>query len=69
MKSRHSQRPFRTKKRTLDLAVAVFVHFISIVLRTKLLSYDINAFWCVRLPSRDAESMLNVATFLKTVIP
>ena len=32
----------------------------------KLLSHDLNAFWCVRLPSRDAKSMLNVATILKT---
>ena len=25
-------------------------------------------FWCVQLPSRDAKSMLNVATFLKTAV-
>ena len=41
----HSQRLFRTKKRTLDLAVEVFCP-ISIILRTKLLLHDINAFWC-----------------------
>ena len=68
MKSRHSQRLFRTKKRTFDLAVAVFVRSISIVLHMKLLSHDLNAIWCVRLPSRDAKSMLNVATFLKTAV-
>ena len=45
-----------------------FVRSISIVLCTKLLSHDLNAFWCVRLPSRDAKSMLNVATFLKTAV-
>ena len=45
-----------------------FVRSVSIGLRTKLLSHDLNAFWCVRLPSRDAKSMLNVATFLKTVV-
>ena len=39
-----------------------------IVLSTKLLSHDLNAFWCVRLPSRDAKSMLNVATFFKTAV-
>ena len=44
------------------------MHSISIVLRTKLLSHDLNAFWCVRLPSRDTKSMLNVATFLKTAV-
>ena len=65
MKSRHSQRLSRTKKRTFDLAVKDFVPSVSIVLRTKLLSHDLNAFWCVRLPSRDAKSMLNVATSLK----
>ena len=55
MKSRQRQRPFRTKKRTFDLAVARFLRSISIVLRTKLLSRDLNAFWCARLPSRNAE--------------
>ena len=44
MKSRHSQRLFRTKKRSFDLAVEVFYRSISIVLRTKLLSHDLNAF-------------------------
>ena len=68
MKSRHSQRIFRTKKRTFDLTVEVFVCSKSIVLRTKLLSYDLTAFWCVLLPSRDAKSMLNVSTFLKTAV-
>ena len=68
MKSRHSQRLSRTKNRTFDLAVEVFVRSISIVLLTKLLSHDLNAFWCVRLSSRDAKSMLNVATFLKTAV-
>ena len=68
MKSRHSQRLLRTKKCTFDLAIEVFVRSISIVLRTKLLSHDINVIWCVRLPSRDARSMLNVATFLKTAV-
>ena len=61
MKSRHSQRLSRTKKRTFDLAVDVFVRSVSIILRTKLLSHDLNAFWCVQLPSRDAKSILNVA--------
>ena len=62
MKLRHSQRLSRTKKRTFDLAIEVFlsVLFLWNVLRTKLLSHDLNAFWCVRLPSRDAKSMLNV---------
>ena len=41
-----------------------FIRSISIVLRTKFLSHDLNAFWCVPLPSRDAKTMLNVATFL-----
>ena len=69
MKSRHSQRLFKTKKRRFDLAVEVFCPFFSIVLRSKLLSHDLNAtWWCVRLPSRDAKSMLNVATFLKTAV-
>ena len=35
-----------------------FICSISIVLRTKLLSHDLNAFFCVGLPSRDAKSML-----------
>ena len=69
MQSRHSQRRFQTKKLTFGLAVAVFVRSISTVLRTKLLSHDLNAFWCVRLPSHDAKSMLNVTTFLKTAVP
>ena len=69
MNSRHSQRLSGTKKRTFDLAVDVFVRSISIVLRTTLLSHDLNEFWCVPLPSRDAKSMLNVATFLKTAVP
>ena len=68
MKLRHSQRLSRTKKRTFDLDVGVFVRSISIVLSMKLLSHDLNAFWCVRLPSRDAKSMLNVVTFLKTAV-
>ena len=41
---------------------------ISVVLRTKCSSHDQNAFWCVRLSSRDAKSMLTVATFLKTAV-
>ena len=66
MKSR--QRLFRMKKSMLDLAVEAFYRSISIVLRTKLLSHYLNTFWCVRLPSDDAKSMLNVATFLKTAV-
>ena len=68
MKSREGQQIFRTKKRTFDLAVAVFARYISIVSRTKFLSHDLNVFWCVRLPSRDPKSMLNVATFLKMAV-
>ena len=41
---------------------------MSIVLCTKLLSHDLNPFWCVRLPSCDAKSMLNVAPFLRTAV-
>ena len=68
IKSRHNQQLFRTKKPTFDLAVEVFPRSISIVLHTKLLSHDLNTFWCVRLPSRDGKSMLNVDTLLKTAI-
>ena len=68
MKSRQSKQIFRTKKRMFDLAVAVFALYISIVSRTKFLSHDLNAFWCVRLPSRDAKSMLNVANLVPRVV-
>ena len=40
----------------------------SIVLHTKLLSHDLDAFCCVRLLSHDAKSVLNVATFLKMAV-
>ena len=63
--SRQSKRLFRTKTRTFDLALPCFIRSISVVLHTKLQSHDLNAFWCARLWSRDAKSMLNVATFLK----
>ena len=43
-----------------------YLRSVSIVLGTKLPSYDPNAFQRVRLPSSDAKSMLNVATILKT---
>ena len=47
IKSPHSQGLFRTKNRTFDFAVEVFICSICIVLRTKLLSHDLNTFWCV----------------------
>ena len=47
---------------------ACFICPISIVLRTKLLSHDLNVFCCVRLPSRDTKLMLKMATFLKTAV-
>ena len=50
-----------------SLKVYTFFDPPGIVLRTKLLSHDLNAFCRVRLLSRDAKSMLNVATFLKMV--
>ena len=56
------------KKRKFDLAVTTIFRPISIVLRTRLLSHDLNTFWCVRLSSRDAKSVLNVATFLKMAL-
>ena len=72
MKSRHSRLLFRTKKRTFDLAVEVFyplyfycsAHEITITRSTR----SGHAFWCVRLPSHDAKSTFNVATFLKTAV-
>ena len=40
-----------------------FAHSIAIILRTKLLSHDLNAFWCVRLTSRDVmKTAVRVAT-------
>ena len=59
---------FGTKKGD-SIWLSLFFHCsVSIVLRTKLPSHDPNAFWFVRLPSRDAKSMLNVAPFLKTTV-
>ena len=66
MKSRHSQRVLERRSVHSICLSRFFVRSISIVLCTKLLSHDLNAFWCVRSPSCDAKSMLNVATFLKT---
>ena len=45
-----------------------FLCSFSIVFWMKLLSHDLNAFWCVRLLSRDAKSLLNVAMFMKTAV-
>ena len=44
----------------------MFTLFISVTLRTKMLSYDLNAFWFVQLASCDATLMWVVATVLET---
>ena len=41
----------------------------SIVLLTKLPSHNLDALWCVLLPSHDGKSMLNLVTFLQTAVP
>ena len=68
MKSLQSQRIFRIRmKKSHSIWLSpCFHHSISIVLLTKLPSYDLNAIWCARLPSRDAKSIVNMATFFKT---
>ena len=45
-----------------------FICSICIVLVRNYCHINLNAFCCARLQSRDAKSMLNVATFLKTAV-
>ena len=63
MKSRHSQRFLNEKEAYIRFGCRSFLPVLFLFyLRTKLLSDDLDVFWCVRLPSRGAKSMLNVAT-------
>ena len=67
-KSQQSQRRFGTKNLCSIWMSTCFISSVSIVLRKKLLSHDLNAFCCVRLPSRDAKPMLNVIIFPKMAV-
>ena len=67
-KSRQSQGFLEQRILHSILMSTCFICSISIALHTKLLSHDPDRFCCVQLPSRDAKSMLTVATFLKMAV-
>ena len=59
---------FGTKNRAFDLDVDKFYPCYFCRFVNEINVTDLNAFCCVGLQSRDAKSMLNVATFVKTAV-